>query len=230
MNKKKLWGILACVLVVGAIGGIGCGLMLNEGHAFAGSNPASITAGVGKPPLVGQDSMSPASAMAASSPAKQAQESRLMPSPLDSTTYAEFSADAHGKLRVDASVADNLERLIALNDRSAALIKLRFMAQALPATAGHELFDLFNRYTQYALALSQASTSSDEPQTDAEAIGRLDKLHALRVQHLGAESARAMFGQDEEAVRQMLDLMRKQDYPSLTLGQKAELAQQALSQ
>lgn len=180
-------------------------------------NKALAPAGAGPGASSGARAQAAASAKAASAP-----------SALDGTTYAHLKADRGGNLVVDDSVQDNLERIVALHDREAAQHKLEELASSLPPAARRQAADLYFRYQQYTTALTQ-EPARDEPSTTQEARQQLDALHALRERQLGADTARALFADDEEVARQMIELMRQQDDPALSLEQKAELAQQAYS-
>lgn len=220
-------GLLAAVAVACAI----AGLHLWQPHA-AGQDRAAAQPRPGAE-FPWSKALAPAGAESAAPPqarasAPAAAGAASAPSALDGATYARLKADASGNLMIDDGVQDNLERIVALHDREAAQHKLEELAAGLPPAARRQAVDLYIRYQQYATALAQEAVR-DEPSTPQEARRQLDALHALRERQLGADTARALYADDEEAARQMIDLMRQQDDPALGLEQKAELAQQAYS-
>ena len=148
-------------------------------------------------------------------------------SALDSTTYPDFRSDKQGMLVLDDLTKDGLERIIALNERGTAQAKVGELSKHLPPGAQRQAEDLFFRYQQYSAALAQAFAPGDQPSGDDAALQQLDALHALRVEHFGADTAKALFAGDEETARQLIILTRSQDSPDLSHDQKVELAQQA---
>lgn len=150
-------------------------------------------------------------------------------SPLEGTAPSHFHADSSGKLVSNSSTRNELERLVALNTPQEARAQLQQLAKALPPAAARELNDLYAHYTQYSTALVQAFPPGVAPANEAEALKQLDGLHALRVEHFGAEMADALYGAEEKTARQLIELMRAQNDPKLTLEQKAQLAQEAMS-
>jgi lipase chaperone LimK len=149
--------------------------------------------------------------------------------PLDGMAPSHFHADSAGKLVSNSSTRNELERLVALNTPQEARAQLQQLAKTLPPAAARELNDLYAHYTQYSTALVQAFPPGVAPANEAEALKQLDGLHALRVEHFGAETADALYGAEEKTARQLIELMRAQNDPKLTLEQKAQLAQEAMS-
>jgi lipase chaperone LimK len=145
---------------------------------------------------------------------------------LDSTTYPDFRSDKQGHLVLDELTNDGLERLIALNDRDAAQAKVGELSKHLPPVARREAEDVYFRYQQYAVALGQAFTPGEHPPGDDAALQQLDALHALRIEHFGTDTAKALFASDEETARQLILLMRSQAAPDIGHAQQVELAQQ----
>lgn len=147
-------------------------------------------------------------------------------SALDSTTYPDFRSDRQGQLVLDELTRDGLERVMALNDRDAAQVRIGALSKHLPPGARRQAEDLYFRYQQYTAALGQAFTPGDQPPSDDAALQQLDALHALRIEHFGADTAKALFASDEETARQLILLMRSQAAADLGHEQKVELAQQ----
>ncbi len=150
-------------------------------------------------------------------------------SPLDDIPPSHFHADSAGKLVTNATTRGEMERLFALNTPQEARAQLHQIEKGLPPAAARELNDLYTRYAQYSTALHQAFPPGVAPANETEALKQLDGLHALRVEHFGAETANALYGAEEQTARQLIELMRAQNDPKLSLEQKAQLAQDAMS-
>lgn len=149
---------------------------------------------------------------------------------LGGSTPLRFELDRQGKLSLTPQTRNQIERLTALNTREAVQATLRELASTLPPTAHRQLVDEVYRYEQYTAALSQALPPSQQaPVNEDEALKQLTVLHNLRVEHFGADTAAAFFGNEEATSKQLIELMRVQNDPGLTLAQKAERAQEALS-
>lgn len=149
-------------------------------------------------------------------------------SPLDNIAPSHFTADASGNLVTNATTRDELERLFALNTPAQAREQLQQLTQSLPPAAARQLIDLYARYQQYTAALAQAYPPGVVPANEQAALQQLDGIHALRVEHFGADTAAAFYGADEKTARQLIAQMLAQHDPNLTLDQKAQLAQQAI--
>jgi hypothetical protein len=65
----------------------------------------------------------------------------------------------------------------------------------------------------------------DAPLVPQEALAELDGLHALRVSYFGREGAQSLFGQEEATARQLLEWMRDDTTPGLSMEQRAMRAQ-----
>lgn len=165
----------------------------------------------------------------AMSPSQAMTRHQAPSSALDSTTYPDFRADKQGRLVLDELTKEGFERIVALNERDAAQARVSELSKHLPAGAQRQAEDLYFRYQQYTAALAQAFTPGEQPPGDDAALQQLDTLHALRVEHFGAATAKALFGSDEETARQLILLTRSQDAPDLSHEQKVELAQQTYS-
>lgn len=153
-----------------------------------------------------------------------------MASPLSTMTPPQFAADGKGRLVLNADTHANLEKLLLEEDPAARQATLERIASKLPAQAASELKVLLNQFQQYSKALPHTLPPDQAPQTEAEGLKLLDKLHALRVSYFGAEAAQSMFGAEEATTRQLLALMAAENDPSLSVQQKAERAQALLQQ
>ncbi len=151
--------------------------------------------------------------------------SRKPASPLDTTILPTFRATAQGTLVMDQQTREDVERFHALFPRDEALARLDIQASTLPLQAQRDLRSLYQQYSQYAQAVAQAYPPGLSEGTLDEAAAQLKGLHELRQQYFGAEGAEALFGQEEKTSQALLELMRKQTDPKLSLQEKAELAQ-----
>lgn len=152
--------------------------------------------------------------------------SRAKPvSPLDTMILPTFRATDKGTLVMDQQTRQDVERIHALFPRDEALARLDIQASTLPAQAQRELRALYQQYNQYAQAVAQTYPPGLSNGTLEEAAQQLKGLHDLRQQYFGAEGAQALFGEEEKTSQELLELMRKQTDPKLSLEEKAELAQ-----
>lgn len=190
-------------------------------QAAAGAGlPVSAAAKAASGAAFPWDSLPATAAGPASAPAAEA-------APLESAMPLRFKADGKGRLLADAQAGHDIERLAALSTRDEALAQLRQAGQSLPPAAQRELTDLFHHHEQYAAAVANSFVPGQLPADEQEAARQLDTLHRLRVEHFGEDAAASLFGEEEATSRQLLALMRAQNDPSLTMQQKAELAQAA---
>ena len=151
---------------------------------------------------------------------------RLKPaSPLDTMILPTFRATNKGTLVMDQQTRQDVERIHALFPRDEAQARLDIQSSALPAQAQRDLKALYQQYNQYAQAVAQTYPPGLSNGTLEEATQQLKGLHELRQQYFGAEGAEALFGEEEKTSQELLELMRKQPDPKLSLEEKAELAQ-----
>lgn len=136
-----------------------------------------------------------------------------------------FRADEHGHLAMDQQTRSDVERIHALFPRDEALAKLDAQSSGLSAMAQRELRDLYQKFSQYSQAVTQAFPPGQESGTLDDAARQLNGLHELRIQFFGSEGAQTLFGEEEKTARELLDLMRKQTDPHLSIQEKAEMAQ-----
>lgn len=149
-------------------------------------------------------------------------------SPVDSVLPPVFQADTSGNLIKDETARVDIERLLALNERSVALRKLREASAALPPAAQQELRMLFMRYEQYRVAqlqyLESANTATEEPSLEVMEH-ELEALSQLRQSYFGSQDSQALFGAEEAATKRLNQLIRTQTDPALPLSRRAEIAQ-----
>ena len=165
----------------------------------------------------------------ASEPERFAEQRHNSPSeerkaaPADSTES--FQADAAGQLVTNEQTRLNVERLVALNSSGEMRRKLEELQDSLPAPAARSLADLVERYMNYMQVARQTFPPGQAPSSEQDALTQISTLHALRAQYFGPEAAQAMYGAEEEAQRELLELMKLQKDPNLTLQERAERAQ-----
>lgn len=136
-----------------------------------------------------------------------------------------FEVDASGKLVRNEQARLHVEALVALTPpgqlREVALAQV----QDLPAAAAVEALDLIERYSGYQAAQKLAFAPGNAPLVPEEALAELDGLHALRVSYFGREGAQSLFGKEEAVARQLLEWMREDNAPGLSMEQRAVRAQ-----
>lgn len=151
------------------------------------------------------------------------------PSPLSTMSPPSFTADSSGKLVLNSDTHANLEKLLLQDDPNAMQAALAQATAGLPPQAAAQLKVLVNQFQQYSKALSHSISPENAPETEQDGIKLIDSLHTLRVSYLGAETAQAMFGEEEATTRQIIALMAADKEPGLTQQQKAERAQELIS-
>lgn len=220
---QKKWWLISAVTATLVAGLVASGLKHTRDDSAAASSSGahggisswfnSITPGAGHP------GAQPASAASPQPSATQAA------SPLDSMILPTFRATPQGHLATDQQTRLDVERIYALFPRDEARAKLDSQSSHLPAQAQSELRNLFQQYAQYAQAVTQ--TFPPEQNTGAldDAERQFNGLKALRRQYFGEEGAQALFGEEEKAAQELLDLMRKQADPKQSMEEKAEQAQ-----
>lgn len=137
-----------------------------------------------------------------------------------------FRVDSTGQLVLDEQTRLNIEALFAQTDRADLPEAQQNVIAKLPPAAASEAAALLERYDNYSKAQRQAYPPGIAPATEESALAELDGLHALRVAHFGADTAKALYSHEEATTRSLIDLMRLEKDQSLTLSEKAERAQQ----
>ncbi len=141
-----------------------------------------------------------------------------------------FSVDAEGHLIRNEQARLELEKLHALNTPEELERKLQDLEQSLPPAAARDVRELMEQYVNYQEAQRQTFPPGHEPASADEVLNQIDGLHALRVQYFGAEAAEALYGSEERVQRELARLMSLAKDDSLTLQERAELAQALYSQ
>jgi hypothetical protein len=136
-----------------------------------------------------------------------------------------FRVDGSGRLIVDEQTRLNMEALLAYIDRDDLPRAQQAIADSLPPAAARDALALLERYDTYQQAQREAYPPGVAPQTEQAALAELEGLHALRVAHFGEDTAKKLYGAEEELTRSLLELMRKEKDQSLTMEEKAARAQ-----
>lgn len=231
MKTKQKWmvaagaGLVLAVLVV-LLGG-GLNARTTKGETTAGTSRAdtqALRASHSLPPawqLSGQGSTSATGLDQALPPSAS--------NPLDNLRAPVFRANPMGELTMDPQTRTDVERLHALNERAAAMTQLEALSRNLPAQARRELQELYQQHAQYAQAVTRSFPPGVEVDSVDKVLQQLEELHELRVQYFGSDRAEKLFGEEEQATREMLALMQAQKSADLSLGEKAALAQASWS-
>jgi len=136
-----------------------------------------------------------------------------------------FRVNASGRLVVDEQTRLNMEALFARTELDHLIEAKQQAIEPLPATASAQAGELLDHYDNYQQAQKQAYPPGVAPATEEAALAELDGLHGLRVAHFGPVVARALYGEEEDVSRQLVEQMRLEKDQSLTLEEKAERAQ-----
>lgn len=219
MSQKKWWLISALTAALMATGLWSLSPTTSPTHSASTHNGISSWFGRGSPPP-GQAASDAVTAGLAPT------EATRPASPLDTMILPTFRATAKGSLAIDQQTRLDVERIYALFPRDEAQAKLESQSSELPDQARRELKDLFQKYAQYAQAVTQ--TFPPEQNTGAldDATRQFNGLKDLRRQYFGEELAQTLFGEEEKTAQELLELMRKQSDPKLSLEEKAEQAQE----
>lgn len=135
---------------------------------------------------------------AAPSVARQV-EARVVASPV-SLRGAELDGEVawlpDGSVRIDLALRRRFDHLLsALGEVSLAQVRSRLLSELTPVTTAERVaavMTVFDRYVAYLEAVTRL-------QPEADARQRLQQAHDLRIERLGAETARAFFEDEERA-------------------------------
>lgn len=136
-----------------------------------------------------------------------------------------FRVDARGQLVTDQTMRLELESLLALQQGAAQTAALDAQLAGLPASAAAQARQLLSQLASYQEAQRQAFPPDQAPLLPEEGLAQLAALQSLRATYLGAEPARQMFAQDDAVSRRLLELMREDPSPNLSMSEKAVRAQ-----
>jgi lipase chaperone LimK len=187
------------------------------GAAFATPAPPPPAAAAVVPATAGAAPSAGAAPAAVAAPAPQAD--------LAPASGKTFAVDASGRLVRNEQTRLDVEALVALTPPEQLRAAAQAQVQGLPAAAAAEALDLVERYNAYQAAQKLSFPPGDAPLVPQEALAELDGLHALRVSYFGREGAQSLFGQEEATARQLLEWMRDDTTPGLSMEQRAMRAQ-----
>jgi hypothetical protein len=133
-----------------------------------------------------------------------------------------FRTEANGELAVNEQTRLTIEALIAHNEAGEVYGAVREQTENLTPAAARQAEELVDKFVSYQQALRQAYPPSNSPASEEDALRQLEGLHGLREAYFGAEVTRRFFGHEEAIAREMIELMRVENDPSLTPQQKLE--------
>ena len=137
---------------------------------------------------------------------------------------AGFRTSAAGELLLDEKTRLHIEALVAGSDPNDLNAAIRERTQDLPPAAANRVEELVNNFVQYQQAQRQTYPPNDAPITEDDAVRELEGLHALREAHFGPEVARLFYEKEEAIAREMIEVLRVENDPSLTPQEKVERA------
>lgn len=181
----------------------------------AAASPAAASAAAAMPGPRGADLAAAAGLAGVTDPAD----------PLGPGSSKTFEVDASGKLVRNEQTRLSVEALVALTPPDQLRAVALAQVQDLPAAAAVEALDLVERYNGYQAAQKLSFAPGNAPLVPEEALAELDGLHALRVSYFGKEGAQSLFGKEEGIARQLLEWMREDNAPGLSMEQRATRAQ-----
>lgn len=226
-NTKKWIG--AAVVSVVAAAGIYLVVADQSADVDGVVAASAVAAAAGPQPQAGRSGQGQPASLNAWSEMVSAANTGATASPLSTMSPPVFAADSRGKLVLNADTHANLEKLLLEENPDAMLANLDKTSKSLPPQAAAELKVLAGQFQQYTKALTHTIPPETAPETEPEQLKMLDSLHSLRATYLGAEAAQAMFGEEEAMTRKLIGMMAAQKDPNLTPEQKAERAQEAMS-
>jgi len=220
-NSVYIWiGVIAIALAVGVVFGPAHRKDVPQpAHEAARNEPAAApVASTALPPQEPAETPS------------QLQETIVVRDPPHDPPVAQsndktFHINASGRLLIDQETRLNMEALFARTDPDHLEAAKQEAIEPLPAAARAQAAELLDQYDTYQQAQKQAYPPGVAPATEEAALAELEGLHALRVAHFGCVIARALYGEEEAVSRQLVELMRQEKDPSLTMEERAERAQ-----
>jgi hypothetical protein len=218
VGGPKRWAAVLLLAMAAALG-----YLVFEGTAPV-PPPASMLPGSG---AAGPAAMSEAATMPGSRGADIAAAAGTADAaePLGPGSGRIFEVDASGKLVRNEPARLNVEALVALTPPDQLRAVALAQVQDLPAAAAVEALDLVERFNAYQTAQKLSFAPGNAPLVPEEALAELDGLHALRVSYFGKEGAQSLFGKEEGVARQLLEWMRDDNAPGLSMEQRAMRAQ-----
>ncbi|MCX8006101.1 MAG: hypothetical protein N2688_14285 [Burkholderiaceae bacterium] len=145
-------------------------------------------------------------------------------------TGERFVADAQGRLVLSEKTRQRIEALLALVEPEHLAQAVAEETRHLPPEAAQQARDLVERFRLYLEEQIAVVPPGHAPAHEDEALAQLEAMERLRIARFGAATAKALFGNETAVTRELIELMRLEKDPTLTLEQKAERAQARYSQ
>lgn len=141
-----------------------------------------------------------------------------------------FHVDAKGRLVQNEKTRLHIEALLALTDPAKLYDAVEEEIRNLPPAAAERARELVRRYQNYIEDQQKLIPPGVAPVNEDEALAQIDALHRLRTAHFGTQTAEAFYGDEEKLNQELVELMRIEKDPTLTMEQKAERAQSRYDQ
>jgi lipase chaperone LimK len=219
----KWLAAVAIVAVVALI--VAAELYFSRDDSFPSSGAApAVTQKTSTPPTLNLFTPPGASVPNAGSAAKSATPEAEI-AMVVGNTGEKFHVDAKGRLVQNEQTRLHVEALVALTDPSKLYDAVEGEVRNLPTGAAARARELVERYKTYIDDQIKLYPPGIAPVTEDEMLAQIDGLHALRVAHFGAKTAASFYGEEEAVNRELVELMRVENDPTLNMEQKAERAQ-----
>ncbi|MCS6944218.1 MAG: lipase secretion chaperone [Sutterellaceae bacterium] len=140
-------------------------------------------------------------------------------------TGERFMADAQGRLVLNEKTRQRIEALVALVEPDQLPLAIAEETRHLPPEAAQQARDLVERFRLYLEEQIAVVPPGHAPAHEDEALAQLEAMERLRIARFGAATAKALFGAETEVARELIELMRLEKDPKLSMEQKAERAQ-----
>lgn len=142
--------------------------------------------------------------------------------------YTMFQADDNGNLILNETTRHNIEKLYSLNTPEELEEKMKKLSTVLPDTAHRQVANLIDYFDKYTREIQEIYPPDVAPETVEDVLVQLKGMHDLRLMHFGSDVARAFYADEEKMSLQLVYLMAIEKDKDLTLGEKAERAQELL--
>lgn len=135
-----------------------------------------------------------------------------------------------GQLQLDRHVRANLDAAFLrpsapMGEEQFADLKSLIIA-GLPGDAGRQAAAVAQRYFHYSNAYRDIADTFENLASPEDIQRGFQQLNRLRRDHLGADVARALFGEEERMTQYTLEIMRIQSDPELSAEEKNTLQEQ----
>lgn len=138
---------------------------------------------------------------------------------------AVFAIDQAGNLVLDEPMRLRLENLVVLTPEDQLAAKVEAQVAQLPPKAAAAARELVSRYEGYMTAQKLSPSSVQAPLLPQEGLAELAELRSLRRSYFGQAAAQRLFGEEEQVVQRLLELMMDDPVPDAPMAEKAVRAQ-----